>query len=228
MWYVKSNFKSFRTTTTVCRLSRVTWSSNWSWQWQHPTRSLVKRLVARAREMREIWEFCPPQAILCKWRLTMKWKSSVTTWEAGPTFVQRGFYEDDNYDQRTVHIRAGRESFMSWVWGSVFGLLDENNFLVTDFQLEPSRSQVVFHGYYYCRYSGKRRTFKSTFQFSATSFYVRVRAEEKFVNGTEAGFRESCFQKPDPTGWLQHWDDQFHDPPFIQSTLDYLTQEVWS
>ena len=159
-----------------------------------------------------------------EWRLHLNISWNHGTW----TFVQRGFYEDDNYDQRTVHIRAGRESFMSWVWGSVFGLLDENNFLVTDFQLEPSRSQVVFHGYYYCRYSGKRRTFKSTFQFSATSFYVSVRAEEKFVNGTEAGFRESCFQKPDPTGWLQHWDDQFHDPPFIQSTLDYLTQEVWS
>ena len=159
-----------------------------------------------------------------EWRLNLNISWNHGTW----TFVQRGFYEDDNYDQRTVHIRAGRESFMSWVWGRVFGLLDENNFLVTDIQLEPSRSQVVFHGYYYCRYSGKRRTFKSTFQFSATSFYVSVRAEEKFVNGTEAGFRESCFQKPDPTGWLQHWDDQIHDPPFIQSTLDYLTQEVWS
>ena len=39
---------------------------------------------------------------------------------------------------------------------------------------------------------------------------------------------ESCFQKPGPTGWHKSWDDQFHQPPFIQSTEDFLTQQVWS
>ena len=134
-----------------------------------------------------------------------------------------------------LHIKAGKETLLSWVWGSVFGLdsktLDfRTSFIVTDFHLEPSASRVEFHGYFYCPESGKRRTFKSTFQFSATNFYVRVTAEDKFVwkNKTIVEFWESCFQKPDPTGWLQNWDDQFHNPPFFQSTHDFLTHEVWS
>ena len=88
----------------------------------------------------------------------------------------------------------------------------------------------MFHGYYYINFLGLRRNFKSTFQFSATSFYMRVTAEQKteFSFGTEEDFWESCFQKPDPDGFLQNWDDQFHDPPFIQSTEDFLTREVWS
>ena len=56
-----------------------------------------------------------------EWRLNLNIGWDHGTW----TFVQRGFYEGDNYDQRTVHIRAGRETFMSWVWGSVFGLLED-------------------------------------------------------------------------------------------------------
>ena len=77
---------------------------------------------------------------------------SLWTW----TFVQRGLYEDDEYDQRMVHIQAGKETFLSWVWGTVFGLQfarsdDEGTcFMVTDFRLEPSERQVEFHGYYYC------------------------------------------------------------------------------
>ena len=156
---------------------------------------------------------------------------SYGTW----TFVQRGLFEGNDYDQRTVCIRAGKETFMSWVWGNVFGLQFGTQdagtcFMVTDFQMEPSTSRLEFKGFYYCQDSGKRRTFKSTFQFSATKFYVRVTAEEKWVSedGTEENFWESCFQKPDPNGLLQSWDDQFHDPPFIQSTQDFLAQEVWS
>ena len=145
-------------------------------------------------------------------------------------------YEDDEYDQRRVHIQAGKETYLSWVWGTVFGLQfarsdDEGTcFMVTDFQLEPSARRVVFHGHYYCQGTGKRTTFKSTFQFSATSFYVRVSAEEiyKSRNGTVEEYWESCFQKPDPDGWREAWDNHFHDPPFIQSTHDFLTHEVWS
>ena len=154
------------------------------------------------------------------------------SWRHGTwTFVQRDLYEDNDYDQRTVRIQAGKETFLSWVWGDIFGIRYEcGNFLVTDFQLEPSKRQVVFHGYYYCDTFGNRTTFKSTFQFSATSFYMRVTAEQKteFSFGTEEVFWESCFQKPDPDGFLQNWDDQFHDPPFIQSTEDFLTRNVWS
>ena len=140
------------------------------------------------------------------------------------TFVQRDLFEDNHYDQRTIHIQAGKEIFLSWVWGSVFGLQEEYNFLVTDFQLEPSTRRVVFLGYYYEDFSGKRMNFKSTFQFSATSFYVRVRVEQKteMIYGIEEDFWESCFQKRDPTGWLQNWDNQFHQPPFIKSTQDFL------
>ena len=147
------------------------------------------------------------------------------SWRHGTwTLVQRDLFEGNDYDQRTVHLQAGKETFLSWVWGGVFGLLEGYNFLVTDFQLEPSTRRVVFLGYYYINFYGRRRTFKSTFQFSATSFYVRVRAEKKteMIYGTEEDFWESCFQKRDPTGWLQNRDDQFHQPPFIQSTEDFL------
>ena len=100
---------------------------------------------------------------------------------------------------------------------------------MTDFNLEPSACRVQFQRYYYCQISGKKTTFKSTFLFSVTGFYVRVTAEERWVSrsGTEKIFWESCFQKPDPTGWQKNWDDQFHQPPFIQSTEDFLNREVW-
>ena len=80
------------------------------------------------------------------------------SWNQGTwTFAQRGLYIDDDYDQRRVHIQAGKESFLSWVWGNVFGLQfarsdDEGTcFMVTDFQLEPPARRVVFHGHYYCQ-----------------------------------------------------------------------------
>ena len=158
------------------------------------------------------------------------------SWNQGTwTFVQRGLYEDDNYDQRRVHIQAGKETFLSYVWGNVFGLqFSRSNdggtcFMVTDFQLKPSLGRVEFHGYYYWE-TGKRTTFKSTFQFSATNFYVRVTTEEKYMSEHEAveEFWESCFQKPDPANWRESWDNHFHDPPFIQSTYDFLTHRVWS
>ena len=158
------------------------------------------------------------------------------SWSHGAwIFVQRGLFKDNDYDQRTVRIQAGKETFLSWVWGNVFGLQFGSQdtgtcFNVTDFNLEPSERRVQFHGYYYCQESGKKTTFKSTFLFSLTGFYVRVTAEESRLSrsGAEETFWESCFQKPDPTGWHKNWDDQFHQPPFIQSTEDFLTQQVWS
>ena len=158
------------------------------------------------------------------------------SWSHGTwIFAQRGFFIEDDYDQRTVRIQAGKETFLSWVWGNVFGLQFWSQdtgtcFIVTDFDLDPSARRIQFHGYYYCQASGKKTTFKSTFLFSATGFYVRITAEERWVSrsGVEEIFWESCFQKPDPTGELEDLDDLFHQPPFIQSTFDFLTREVWS
>ena len=115
------------------------------------------------------------------------------SWNKGTwTFVQRGLFEEDEYDQRMLHIQAGKETLLSWVWGSVFGLDSlvlefRTSFIVTDYHLEPSASRVEFIGYFYCPESGKRRTFKSTFEFSATSFYVRVMADAKFVTKQSTG-----------------------------------------
>ena len=164
---------------------------------------------------------------------TMNDQEFDISWKQGTwTFVQRGLYEyDEYYDQKRVHIQAGKETFLSWVWSSVFGLHFwwqgpyETSFMVTDFQLEPSARQVEFHGYYYCQRTARRITFKSTFQFSATSFYVKVRNEEQFIspwNELFVEFWESCFQKPDPTGRGQAWDNHHHNPPFIQSTRQFL------
>ena len=36
-------------------------------------------------------------------------------------FVQRDLFEDNDYDQRTVRIQAGQETFLSWLCGSVVG-----------------------------------------------------------------------------------------------------------
>ena len=162
------------------------------------------------------------------------------SWKQGTwIFVRRGLYpgdvednEYDDYDQKRVHIQAGKETLLSWVWSSVFGLHfwwqesnEKNCFMVTDFRLEPSARQVEFHGYYYCQSTGRRVTFKSTFQFSATGFYVRVRNEERIVspwNELFVQFWESCFQKPDPHGWLKTLDDNCHNPPFIQSTRQFI------
>ena len=65
---------------------------------------------------------------------------SYGTW----TFVQRGLFEGNDYDQRTVCIRAGKETFMSWVWGNVFGLQFGTQdagtcFMVTDFKWSRPR-----------------------------------------------------------------------------------------
>ena len=159
------------------------------------------------------------------------------SWNQGTwTFVQRGLFKDDEYDQRTVHIKAGKETFLSWVWGNVFGLQFEflpgkgTCFMIKDFQLDPSTRRVLFHGYYYCQYSGRRRIFMSTFCFSATKFYVRVTAEERFWSktGRQKYVWEACFQQPDPDGTLKILDDACHNPSFIKSTFDFLVREVWS
>ena len=45
------------------------------------------------------------------------------SWRHGTwTFVQRDLYEDNDYDQRTVRIQAGKETFLSFVWGHIFGM----------------------------------------------------------------------------------------------------------
>ena len=148
------------------------------------------------------------------------------SWHRGTwTFVQRGLFEDDDYDQRRVCIRAGKEIFLSWVWSSVFVL--ENYvpggtcFIVSGFQLDLSTRRVMFYGYYYCQDSGQRRSFESTFWFSQTGFYVRVTTQQKLREEHYLNW-ESCFQKPDPDGWREHWDNQFHDPPFIKAVRDFL------
>ena len=146
-------------------------------------------------------------------------------WNRGTwTFDQRGLFENDDYDQRRVRIRAGRKTFLSWVWSSVFGL--ENHvpgtcFVVSGFQLDLPTSRVIFYGYHFSQDSGKRVTFESTFWFSATVFYVRVTALEKNRDGRYRVW-ESCFQKPDPEGWRESWDNHFHDPPFIKVVRDFL------
>ena len=48
------------------------------------------------------------------------------SWKHGTwTFIRRDKFKDDDLDQRTVHIQACKETFLSQAWGSFFGLRQE-------------------------------------------------------------------------------------------------------
>ena len=95
--------------------------------------------------------------------------------------------------------------------------------MISDFHMDLTQRQIRFHGYYYEK-DGFWLSFKSTFWFSMTGFYVRVNYEEKDADGIEhLDWEKSCFQQPDTIDKaFKHWDNEFHNPPFIKPVFDYL------
>jgi hypothetical protein len=146
------------------------------------------------------------------------------SWHAGTwTFSQR--WEFGEHENSTIYIRAGRESFISPVWKDIFSLPYDlrGGFMISDFNLDLTRRQIRFHGYYYTE-NGLWKGFKSTFWFSQTGFYVRVRYQDEYADGDEhINWEMTCFQQPDTMDKaFQRWDDEFHNPPFIQPVYDAL------
>ena len=153
------------------------------------------------------------------------------SWHAGTwTFSQR--WEFKEHESSTMYISGGRESFISPVWKDIFALPGWeacDGFMITDFNMDLTKRQITFHGYFYKEDDEDedevfRINFKSTFWFSKTGFYVRVRYHDEYADGDgHLDWEITCFQQPDtPDKALQHWDDEFHDPPFIQQVYEEL------
>ena len=146
------------------------------------------------------------------------------SWHAGTwTFSQR--WEFEEYENSTMYISAGRESFLSPVWKDIFALprTSHGGFMMSDFNMDLTKRQIRFYGYLYTE-EGLRINFKSTFRFSKTGFYVRVHYQDEYADGEERNaYETTCFQQPDTMDEaFQHWDDEFHNPPFIKPVYDNL------
>ena len=152
------------------------------------------------------------------------------SWHAGTwTFSQR--WEFKEHKSSTMYISGGRESFLSPVWKDIFALPaweSCDGFMMTDFNMDLTKRQIMFDGYFYedddeDEEEVVRTNFKSTFWFSKTGFYVRVHYRE------EGGFEceTTCYQQPDTVDRaFQHWDDEFHNPPFIKPVYDNLFELI--
>ena len=95
--------------------------------------------------------------------------------------------------------------------------------MITDFDMQPNQRKIRFHGHYY-QFDGLWLKFISTFWFSLTGFYVRVRYEEEDADGVQhLDWELSFFQQPDTMDdAFQNWDNEFHNPSFIKEVYDNL------
>ena len=145
------------------------------------------------------------------------------SWHAGTwTFSQR--WEFGKQENSTIHIPAGRDIFILPLWKDIFSLPDiGGGFMITDFDMDPNQRKIRFHGHYYMS-DGLWLSFISTFWFSLTGFYVRVKYEDEDADGVKHfDWELSCFQQPDTTlHEFQNWDNEFHNPPFIKPVYDNL------
>ena len=66
--------------------------------------------------------------------------------------------------------------------------------------------------------------FKSLFCSPLTGFYLRV-SIESYVNGHLRYCWLDCYEQPDRDGTFRDWDNEFHNPPFIQPVLVFLYKD---
>jgi hypothetical protein len=129
----------------------------------------------------------------------------------------------DRWPAPRADIRAGRQTILSPQWAELFGLDYTpgrwHGFRIYDFQINPERRQVTFHGDYASSSDAlASNLFRTTFWFSKTCFFVRIKSEEwDPVHWSYYTETERCFEQPDTDNWsFMRWDNQFHSPAFHQ------------
>ena len=122
------------------------------------------------------------------------------------------YREDDEFDQKRVHIQAGKETFPSWVWSNVFGL--------QFWWQEPNETSFKTSGI-------PRIQLLSSFQRPVSTWKSGMR--ENSFKKANCRWKNSWSLKPDVTGRGQAWDKHHHNLPLIQSTQQFLGfLNMWS
>ena len=110
-------------------------------------------------------------------------------------------------------IRAGTQTFLSPCWAELFRMESTTacqiGFSIYDFVVDAEDRIVTFYG-------DSKKKFSSSFWFSKTGFFVRVKCNEwDPLTSTYYTLAERCFEQPDTDTWsFMVWDSEFHSPGF--------------